>query len=278
MDVSIVIVNYNTKLLLKDCLDSIQSKTLGCHYEIIVVDNASKDDSVDMVKCEYPNVILIESNENLGFGRANNLGTKQAKGKYLFYLNSDTVLLNDAVSEFFRFAESAEEKLGALGCILTGPDGNTCHSYGKMITPGYELKTAIARYLRFLKPRWLTMPDKVKKPLSVDYITGADLFVPREVFEKTRGFDPDYFMYCEEVDWQKRMDNLNLKRFIIPGPEIIHLEGGSDTTKTKSWSKSRISNIQKSRRIFYQKHFNKKILPLFLIAQNIIQLPWKLLK
>ena len=85
-------------------------------------------------------------------------------------------------------------------------------------------------------------------------------------------------MYCEEVDWQKRMDNLDLKRFIIPGPEIIHLEGGSDTNKTKSWSKSRISNIQKSRKIFYHKHFDKKILPLFLIVQNIIQLPWKLLK
>lgn len=277
MDVSIIIVNYNTIELLKNCLSSIKNSISGISYEVIVVDNASIDNSVRILTELFPDVFVIESKENLGFGRANNLGSKHAKGKYLFYLNSDTILLNDAVSEFFRFAESSDEKIGALGCILTGPDGKTCHSYGKMITPSYELKNEIARYLRFLKPRWLTMPDKVKNPLSVDYITGADLFVPREVFEKTGGFDPDYFMYCEEVDWQKRMDKLNLKRFIIPGPEIIHLEGGSDTNKKKSWSKSRISNIQNSRKIFYKKHFNKSVLTIFLVFQGIIQLPWKLL-
>lgn len=277
MDVSVIIVNYNTKLLLKDCIESVKSKTIGCTYEIIVVDNSSQDGSLEMIKENYPEITLMASKENLGFGRANNLGSKQTQGKYLFYLNSDTILMNDAISEFFKYAENTNERIGALGCILTGPDGNTCHSYGKMITPGYELKNAIARYLRFLKPRWLTRPDKVRNPLSVDYITGADLFVPRKVFEKTGGFDQDYFMYCEEVDWQKRMDAIGLKRLIIPGPEIIHLEGGSDSNKKPTWSQTRISNIQKSRKIFYKKHFNKSILPMFLVFQSILQLPWKLL-
>lgn len=277
IEVSIIIVNYNTLHLLQECISSIYKHTRKNSIEIIVVDNQSIDGSVEMLRTTFPTVIIIENKENQGFGRANNLGSKRAHGKYLFYLNSDTILLNDAISIFFKYAENTNEGIGALGCILTGPDGNTCHSYGKMITPGYELKNAIARYLRFLKPRWLTRPDKVRKPLSVDYITGADLFVPRKVFEKTGGFDPDYFMYCEEVDWQKRMDAIGLKRLIIPGPEIIHLEGGSDSNKKPTWSQTRISNIQKSRKIFYKKHFNKSILPIFLVFQSILQLPWKLL-
>ncbi len=278
IDVSIIIVNYNTRELLKDCISSILGVTKGCNYEIIVVDNDSHDGSVEMLNDFFPSVITIKSPENLGFGKANNLGSKHANGRYLFYLNSDTVLENDAVSEFFRFAENSEEKIGALGCILTGPDGTTCHSYGKMITPWNELKSSMARYLRFLKPKWLTKPEKVNRPLSVDYVTGADLFVPREVFEKTGGFDPDYFMYCEEVDWQKRMNDLSLKRLIIPGPEIIHLEGGSDNGNVKSWSATRVANILRSRKLYYSKHFNKFVLPVFLASQYIIQLPWKLLR
>lgn len=280
MNVSIIIVNYNTKDLLAQCIRSIVEKTFGIEYEIIVVDNDSHDGSVQMLRDEFPKVKIIEAGENLGFGKANNLGMMQAKGKYLFLLNSDTILINNAIKDFYDQAEQLRRnghKIGALGSILFAPDMTTCHSFGKFITPKTELKTAIARYLRFLKDPSNIRPEIVDELKSVDYITGADLFIPRNVFEETEGFDQDYFMYCEEVDWQKRMSEAGYERLIIPGPEIIHLEGGSDSTSKISWSKNRVDNIQKSRNIYYSKHFRNNILPVFKAALWIVNVPWKLL-
>ena len=276
IEVSVIIVNYNTKDLLANCLTSIFNNTKDLGFEIIVVDNDSHDGSQDMIKRDFPNVKLIESRINLGFGKANNLGSSIAKGKYLFYLNSDTLLRNNAIKIFFDCAEKGESTIGALGCILTGSDGDTCHSYGKMITMLSELRAELARYFRFLKYQWLIKPPRRSNPLKVDYITGADLFVPITVFKNTGGFDSDFFMYCEEVDWQKRMAKQGLECMVIPGPEIIHLEGGSDTMKGRIWSKSRTKNIFKSRRIFYKKHFNKFLLPFFLCIQWMLRLPLKL--
>ena len=130
MDVSIIIVNYNTKDLIKTCIDSIYGQTDQIKFEIIVVDNASKDGSQQMIKNEFPNVILIESPENMGFGKANNFGAKHASGKYLLFLNSDTILLNNAVRYFFDFSEQNNaNKIGALGSILLDIDNNPTHSF-----------------------------------------------------------------------------------------------------------------------------------------------------
>lgn len=277
MDVSVIIVNYNTSKLLLNCLDSIKNVTTGIEYEVIVVDNDSKDGSQMMVKKQFPWVKLIESKTNLGFGKANNLGSQIAVGKYLFYLNSDTVVLNNALKIFFDFAETYGGAIGALGCVLSTTQGETCHSYGQLITMTTELRSSLARYLRFLKYPWMIHPPVITAPLKVGYITGADLFVPKKVYNSIGGFDEEYFMYCEEVDWQKRMDNIGLPRIVIPGPEIIHLEGGSDgNDNNKGWSNNRIKNIQKSRQIYYKKHFNKFVLPFFILTNWILQLPWRL--
>lgn len=277
MDVSIIIVNYNTKQLLSNCLDSIQTRTTDISYEVIVVDNDSADGSQELIKQKYPWVRLIESKENLGFGKANNLGMEHAKGKYFFLLNSDTILLNNAIKIFYDYSMQ-HPGFGALGAILLDAQKKPCHSYGNLITPSSEIKFVIAKYLRFLKDKSLLNPNQVKSPLSVGYITGADLWLKRQVFEELGGFDPDYFMYCEEVDWQKRMADANLPRIIIPGPEIIHLEGGSDPSKSRIWSNSRLKNIHKSKNIYYKKHFNQieylyfKILYSFLNIPNILLL------
>lgn len=273
MDVSIIIVSYNTCDILSACLNSIKEQTKEISYEVIVVDNDSKDNTKLMIENNYQWVKIIKSSVNLGFGRANNLGVSYARGKYLFFLNSDTVLINNAVYYFFEFAEKHHKPFGALGCILTGVNGLPCHSYGKFITPKNELKESIAKYLRFLKDKSLLHPNKITSPLDVDYITGADLFVPKKVFEDIGGFDPLFFMYCEEVDWQKRMDDKNLKRLIIPGPEIVHLEGGSDLSKSSIWSKSRRNNFHKSKKIYYVKHFNHKIMPFFKTCKFLLDLP-----
>lgn len=116
-------------------------------------------------------------------------------------------------------------------------------------------------------------PDEVTQPKEVEYITGADLWISKEVYEKTGGFDPDYFMYFEESDWQYRMSQLGLKRFVIPGPEIIHLEGGTDSSKSSIWSYSRLKNFYASQKIYQRKHFNKWIYPFYRLIYLILNTP-----
>lgn len=276
IDVSIIIVNYNTKKLLSQCISSIVKMTKDISYEIIVVDNASKDGSVDMLKKNYSNVRVIEAGSNLGFGRANNLGMENAYGKYYLLLNSDTLLLNNAIKIFYDKAQALKRrnlKFGGLGAILIGSDMQTCNSFGRFATPILQLRWELSKYFRFLKDRSINHPDKVSDTINVDYITGADLLIPKEVYEITRGFDPDFFMYCEEVDLQKRMENLGLSRLIIPGPEIIHLEGGSDDSQKKVWSVTRLKYLYKSKRLYFKKHFNKQKYPLFRVAYCIIVFP-----
>ena len=276
MDVSIIIVSYNTKNILRDCVLSIKDKSHDIDYEIIVVDNASSDGSVEMLRQEFPDVKIIESGGNIGFGKANNKGMAQATGKYLFLLNSDTILLNNAVLEFYDKAEELSDKgikIGALGSVLLNKDLKTCHSYGHFITPSSELREVISKYLKFLKDPANTNPPLVKGIKDVDYVTGADMFVPAEVYRKTGGFDPDFFMYCEEVDWQKRMQEKGLFRIIVEGPKIIHLEGGSDNEQKKLWTPKRLYNLYKSRKIYRKKHYNRFTLPLFRIFRVLLDAP-----
>ena len=127
MNVSVIIVNYNTKELTKNCLASIFEKTKNIDFEVIVSDNGSTDGSIEMIKSDFPQVVLIENNANLGFGKANNIAAKIAKGKYLLFLNSDTILLNNAVKEFFDRAVCEKNKI--LGCILVNEIGTPVHSY-----------------------------------------------------------------------------------------------------------------------------------------------------
>lgn len=228
MDVSIIIVNYNTCDLLKQCIQSIISNTREVVYEIIVIDNDSHDESCQMLKNDFPTVKLIRSDINLGFGKANNLGIKQASGKYLFFLNSDTILCNNAIKNFFEFSISYTDKLGAVGTILKDNNGNNIHSYGKFITIKSELKNVLTKYSKIFGVKNNTdylYPPAIKESKEVDYITGADLFIPYKVYQELEGFDPMFFMYCEEVDWQYRMAINGYKRLIISEPEIIHLEG-----------------------------------------------------
>lgn len=276
MDVSIIIVSYNTAGMLSDCIKSIREKTSGLQYEIIVVDNDSSDGSVQMVKSDFPDVVLIESAQNLGFGRANNVGMQKAHGKYILLLNSDTLLLGNAIKDLFDQAESMEKndrKIGALGTILIGSDNRTCHSYGRFITPASELREVMAKYLRFLKSESNTHPQQIRQELAVDYVTGADMFVPKCVVDASAGFDPDFFMYCEEVDWQKRMQLMGLERVVVPTSGIRHLEGGGDILKKKLWSPSRLGNLYKSRKIYRNKHYNKLLLPAFRLAYFLLDLP-----
>lgn len=221
MDVSIIIVNYNTKLLLINCLASVYEWTKGLTFEVIVVDNASNDDSEREICKRYSRVKWINSGDNLGFGKANNLGANYAQGEYLFLLNSDTLLLNNAVRIFFDYAEShKQEPIGALGSWLLDSHENPNNSFGFFPCVKNEFRYLMGKFR-------LPTQEDITAEKEVDYVTGADLFIKKSVFEELGGFDKNIFMYYEETDLQYRMANKGLFRKIIAGPRIIHLEGGS---------------------------------------------------
>lgn len=221
MDVSIIIVNYNTKELLDQCLKSIINYTKGCSYEVIVVDNKSTDGSKDFFKKEYPNIKYIYNEENLGFGRANNVGARYASGEYLFLLNSDTILISDAISELYIKAKEVP-RLGVAGCHLINSDGSSNVTFGMFPSIKEECHYIIGKIKGI---DYKTVVDREK--MNVDFVAGADMMIPRNVYEEMHGFDENIFLYFEETDLQKRMALNGFKRVIFADIDIIHLDGGS---------------------------------------------------
>lgn len=258
VDVSIIIVSYNTRDLTLQCLNSIFEKTKNIEIEVIVVDNNSTDGSQQELKERFPQIRLIESTENLGFGRANNCGIKFAKGKYLFLLNSDSILLNNAVKIFFDFMEENHLiPIGAAGSVLLDENKEITHSSGPFPSKWEEVRSAFVGY--FYKKDHLKQRRKeydqyknLKTFLEVDYVTGADLFISRVMMEKFDGFDPNFFMYFEESDLQLRMKGQGYKNVILKGPEIIHFQGASDINPGFSVAK----RILNARSTFY--YFKKR--------------------
>lgn len=229
MDISIILVNYNTKQLTIDCLKSIYEKTSGVDFEVFVVDNASQDDSIEFIKEAFPQVKLIENPENIGFGRANNVGIKQAIGKYVFLLNTDTALINNAVKILFDFMEENPEA-GACGGNLFDEDMSPVHSFGFLKTPfNHFLKVSGLRYLCENKKNDLNRG----KLQEVGQIIGADLMLRKSVLDETGFFDERFFLYFEESELQCRIKRAGHKIFYIPDAFIFHFEGGSSKKNKK---------------------------------------------
>lgn len=273
MDVSVIIVNYNTKSLLKDCLTSIYKQTREITFEIIVVDNYSVDGSQKMVMNNFPDVILIESITNLGFGRANNIGMKFASGKYFFLLNSDTFLLNNAIKLFRDYAET-NNPIAFYGCWLENSEGTFIHSCASLPSIKSILKNFIGIYTSKMNLNvnmGTDLPYCENECLKVGYITGADMFFHRLVFERTKGFDENFFMYYEESDWQKKSQKKGIYSYCINGPRIIHLVGGSLNSKKYNIDKNDI--IMNSMCYYVYKHYGKLRYFCFRIAYAIINLP-----
>ena len=246
IDVTIIIVNYNTYELLKDCLNSILKNSEGIKYEIIVSDNGSSDNSVEKLRQEYPSVIVLDNKQNLGFGKANNRALEISNGKYIFYLNSDTLLCNNAIKYFYDYMESHKnENIGALGANLMDIDKRVIHSYGRfpsfLFLSKIIIRDIISQSIKLLlhlvhleKEHLIKISQKKESYFgNVDYITGADLFVRNDINAK---FDERFFLYYEETDLQKQMELKGLNRIIIDGPQIIHLEGGSNKTGIRRFS------------------------------------------
>lgn len=232
MDVSIIIINYNTLEMTRKCIDSVLKKTEGISYEIILIDNASTDGSkVYFEKLNEKGILrYVYSYENMGFGRANNVGIMLSKGNYIFLLNSDTYLKNNAIKMFFDYAEM-HNRCAFYGGWLENAKGDIIHSGGKMLSIKSDLHMATLAFttrVPILKESRATIDNDAvmdeRACQEVGYVTGADLFLHRSVIEKSGWFDHRFFMYCEESDWQKRAKNMNILSYIIHGPQIVHLQ------------------------------------------------------
>lgn len=257
MDVSIIIVNYNTLELTLQCIESVFKQTKDVDFEVILIDNASSDGSSDAIKRLSPQTIVIECNENLGFSRANNLGAEKAQGKYLLFLNSDTILLNNSIHVLFLFNEinSTKFKIGISGGILIDENRLETGSFGPLPSKILVLKSILGLLPRFTKmsPKE-TMYFHTNGHLEVGYVTGADMFISKSIFKDIGGFDANIFMYYEETDLQLRLKNANYHNFVINGTQIIHLEGAS-LSQVNFNNKKRLI-VTKSMFYHFRKHSN----------------------
>jgi len=246
MDISIIIVNWNTKDLLLDCLSSVFKTVNGLSSEVWLVDNASVDGSVEAVRSGYPGVKIIQNNENLGFAAANNLAFARMKGRYALLLNTDTLLTNGAVKEIYDFMES-NPKVGIACGQLLNLDGSKQNSIANF--PSLLSLLCNETLLRILLPK--KFPSKRKEypsPIAIDSGIGACLMARKKAMDKVGFFDEQYFFFFEETDWAYRMKRAGWKVYFVPTAEIYHAQGKS----VGSSAEARIT-FYRSRYIFFKK-------------------------
>ena len=252
VDVSVVFVNYKTKDLTINAIRSVIEKTEGLEYEIFVVDNNSSDGSIEAIEQEFPNINIIKNSVNAGFGTANNLGIRQAHGKYILCLNTDTLLVNNAIKIMFDFMEQKEnQNVGGCGGVLYDKDLNVIHSGGSLPSITAILWKFGLRYI---------FPEKYKKIVGencladkIEFITGADIFFRKSVLDEVGLFDENIFMYFEDSDLCLRIKNAKYEIKLIEDAKIIHLESQSVQIpmQKRKWYKT-------SEFYYFKKHYPQK--------------------
>lgn len=264
ISLSLILVNYNGSKILYDCLSSIDKFIEDYAYEAIIVDNFSTDDSVKIIKDNFPSFKLICSQNNLGFGKANNLAVKHSQGEHLLFLNTDTILIENTPKILSEYLHQNYD-VAAVGSRITFQDSSYQLSCGNLPNLVVELFDKI-RYT--LDNKWHSLFSNLhdrlySKVQEVGWVTGACLMIRRDVFEQIGGFDENFFMYFEDKDICKRVKDLGYKVVYYPKTTIIHLLGGSSSSIKKGVNKY----YRDSQLYYYQKHLGKfqtNILKLYL--------------
>jgi N-acetylglucosaminyl-diphospho-decaprenol L-rhamnosyltransferase len=278
-DLSIVIVNWNVHDLLRRCLGSVVSGQWSVVSEIIVVDNASTDGSVEMLRNEFPQVTLIVNASNRGFAAANNQGIAAAQGRYVLLLNPDTEVLGSALITLIRYLE-AHPSVGLIGPQLLYPDGRVQSSRRRF--PTLATLFLESTWLASLAPRsllrryyFLDQPDDAT--LDVDWIMGAAMLIRREVIEQAGGMDAGFFMYSEELDWCRRIKAAGWRVVYCPAARVIHHEGKSSEQAVPD----RHVNFQRSKIRYALKYHGSRVataLRCYLLGLYAWQLGLELIK
>jgi GT2 family glycosyltransferase len=226
MDLSIVIVNWNTRDLLRDCLTSLLPATTGLKAEVLVVDNASTDGSPAMIRADFPTVRLIESPTNIGFAAGNNLALREATGRHVLLLNSDTLVQGEVLREAVAWLD-AHPQAGVMGPTVLNADGTlqpSCSSFPSLKNLALQLMgiTRIARLDGYRLTGWDRSTAR-----RVDVVSGAAMFVRRAAMEEVGLLDESFFFYGEETDWCHRFARAGWEVVFVPLPAVTHFGGGS---------------------------------------------------
>jgi len=251
--VSIIILSYNTSELLEKCLNSVYANTKS-DFEVIVVDNASEDDSSQMIKKKFTKVKLIESKKNLGFASGVNLGAKSAQGEYILLLNSDTLLEDNSIGIMVDYLKQQSD-VAILGGRLDNKDGSTSKSFDSF----YNLPKLVNMLIR---DKHREKVD-VKKPIRVDWVSGGFMMIRKNTFEKLGGFDEKFFMYIEDMELCFRASKENFVTHYLPSAHVLHVGQGSSN---RSFA---IINIYKGVLYFYKKHHT---LPEYYLVKSLLSL------
>lgn len=256
MQLSVIILNYNVRYFLEQCVLSVQEAIAGLDAEIIVIDNNSSDDSCLMMKTQFPEVKLIQNQENFGFPKGNNIGVKQADGKYICILNPDTVVAEDTFTKILAFAEG-KQNLGIIGCKLIDGTGDFLPESKRGIPSPWVAFTKIFGLYKVF-PKWNLFNQYYAQHLNenqtgkVEILVGAFMFLEKDLYQKLNGFDENCFMYADDIDLSYRALLLKKSNYYFHETTVLHYKGES-TVKDELY----MQRFQDAMNFFYQKHFKK---------------------
>ena len=263
---SVVILSYNVRHYLELCLQSVQAATKDISSEIIVIDNNSSDDSCSVIKLNYPEIILIQNKENIGFSKANNQAVKIASGEYVCILNPDTVVSENTFNKILNFSDSKND-IGIVGCrFVDGSGAFLAESKRKVPT----IRAAIQKLLGFGYNYYETEISE-NQIAKVSVLTGAFMLMKNNFFRELGGFDENFFMYGEDIDLSFRALKMNKINYYYGEETIIHFKGES-TRKNKIYYKNFFTAMQ----VFYNKHYNSNFIIksglwlVIILAKNIL--------
>ena len=275
--ISIIILSWNTKDLLKKCL-----KSIPFYAEVIIVDNGSKDGTVHFLNSlKWPNLKIIKNKKNLGFAKGNNQGLEVAKGDFVMILNSDTIVQKGTLEKLVEFTK--DTPLYAVSPLLVNPNGTIQEEYYMRFPNLWQIfgyHHPLYRWLFMKAPlKWLIVSRIQKKPFEVEQLPGAALMVPKEVWEKVGLLDEDFHFLYEDVDWCWRAKKIGIKLMVIPEAKITHLGGGSWKKRLKSNSFEFYRDFFKAFLLFVRKNYGEGKLKIFrqaLLLNFLLRFKFKL--
>jgi GT2 family glycosyltransferase len=253
MQVSVIIIHYNTPELTQNCLNSFIQQTAGLSYEIIVVDNASTIGDTKNLKEQFPQIKLVRSEKNLGFAGGNNLGIKEARGRYILLLNSDTVFKENALLKAYQYLEQ-HPKAGVVTVRLVYPDGKLQSAAQRFPSIKYTLAELfrLQKFIGHKKAGRLLLGAffNQEENLKADWVWGAFFLFRKEVLDHLPGnqLDQSFFMYCEDMQWCLDIQKAGYEVHFYSGAEVVHLMGGSNASKQEM--------MEKNNEVFLKKNYS----------------------
>ena len=275
IDVSIIIVSWNTKQITCDCLKSVYEQTSNIDFEVIVVDNASSDGSIELVEEQFPQVKLIKNSENLGFAKASNIGIEAGSGKYVALVNSDIVVPGDCIKNMIEFMDR-NPSVGMAGPRILNPDHSlqvSCRYFPSVwnnLCQAFGLNKVFTKTVFFSEPFMKCWAHDAER--RVDVLSGCFWMIRREAINQVGLLDEDFFIYGEDIDWCKRFHQAGWDVMFYPDAEVIHFGGASSSNAPVKF----YLEMQKADLQYWEKHHGKAgqlIYWMIILLRQMVRMP-----